>query len=93
MSYPLARLTDIALCPTAPPGIPKKTVISGNVANRTFINNLPAALLGSQLANGGYIIGGSSRVYIENRPAHRSRIDRNNYAGTTITGSPNTYIG
>ncbi|MGG6283698.1 hypothetical protein ACQ4M3_19125 [Leptolyngbya sp. AN03gr2] len=93
MSFPAARLTDTALCPAAPKGVPKISKISSNVASRTFINHLPAALLGSVLANKGVLVTGSSRVYVENRPLHRSRIDRNSYAGFTITGSPNTFVG
>lgn len=93
MSFPLARLTDLAFCPLAPKGVPKFSRISTNVATRTFVNNLPAALLGSVLANKGVLISGSSRVMIENRPAHRARLDRNSYGGTTLTGSPNTYVG
>ena len=94
-----ARITDIHECPMQTPGTPPVPHVGGpivgpGVAN-VLIGGLPAAVLGDSCTCVGppaTIINGSTKVFINNKPAARMG-DAPSHGGKISIGCPTVIIG
>ena len=94
-----ARITDLHECPMQTPGTPPVPHVGGpivgpGVAN-VLIGGLPAAVLGDSCTCVGppaTIINGSTKVFINNKPAARMG-DATSHGGKISIGCPTVIIG
>lgn len=80
-----SRLTDLTSANSSPFGLtcgPVYNSISSNVANKTYVNNLPAAFVTSQTAYTGLVGIPYAQPYCQPR----------SWGGTIITGSSTVII-
>ena len=98
MPLPLARLTDMHVCPMVTPGVPPIPHVGGPIsgpgAPTVLVCNMPAAVMGDMAVCVGppdSIVMGSVKVLITNKPA-ATMTSSCSHGGTVVLGAP-TVLG
>ena len=98
MPLPLARLTDMHVCPMVTPGVPPIPHVGGPVsgpgAPTVLVCSMPAAVMGDMAVCVGppdSIVMGSVKVLITNKPA-ATMTSSCAHGGMVVVGAP-TVLG